>query len=262
VEVVTILALGRSVDQEAPLLAADLGLTAYETGVMLRAALPIIVLRTEDRNRSADVLAKLRARGHDAVAVDLAAVASSDNMFRPKTFRLDGSEIVGVGQGETQRLSYADIFAFVRATHAIQTEDTITTKDRTVSLSRAAATGGLMMTKTSERESKRVTSEREPVLYVFRSDATPWLLASQEMLYDGLGPDMRVSKAENFEVLLRRLRELAPNVPFDTRLLQVRAPSTIVSSGAKQMTSSSAGTLDVLAHVVTIALNRNTRPYR
>ena len=86
-EIVAIVALGRSVEQEAPFLAADLGLTVYETAMMLRAPAPMIVYRGEDRSRTLDVLAKLRARGHDAVACDAEQVVSSDDMFRPKTFR-------------------------------------------------------------------------------------------------------------------------------------------------------------------------------
>jgi hypothetical protein len=70
-DVIAVVGLARSVEEEAPVLATDLGLTAYEVGVMLRAPPPVIVARTEDRNRTLALLAKLRSRGHDAVACDL-----------------------------------------------------------------------------------------------------------------------------------------------------------------------------------------------
>jgi hypothetical protein len=262
VNVVALVALGRSVEQEIPALAADLGVTAYEAGMMLRAPPPVIVLRSEDRTRTANVLEKLRSRGHDAVACDLESVVSSEHMFRPKSFRLDGESFIGTDRGEERRLSLDGVFAFVRATHSTRNEDTVIEQHRKISLGRTALTGGMVRTRTVEMERKRVTQEREPVLYVFRHDAAPWLLASTQMRYDGLAEAMKLSKIENFEVLLRILRERAPSAPFDTRLLSIRANPTVVSASPKRLSTSSSSTLDVLAHIVAIAQGRAARPYR
>ena len=261
-DVVAIVALGRSVEEEAPKLAADLGLTAYETGMMLRAPMPVIVLRTDDRARTIDLLAKLRSRGHDAVACALDAVTSSDDMFRPKAFRFDAGDFIGIGHGEEHRLPLTAISALVRATHVTRTEDVIVDRQRKISIGRAALTGGLLATKTAEKESTRVTHEREPVLYVFRADAPPWLLTSTQLRYDGLAQDMKISKMENFEVLVRSLRELAPSAAFDMRLLSVRANTTVIAAGPKHLATSSSAALDVLAHIVAMSLARTARPYR
>ncbi len=257
-----IVALGRSVEEEAPRLAADLGLTAYEAGVMLRAPMPVIVLRTEDRTRTLDVLSKLRSRGHDAVACALDAVTSSDDMFRPKAFRFDGGDFIGIGQGEEQRLPLGAVTAFVRATHVTRTEDVVVERQRKVSLGRSALTGGLLATRTVEKEATRVTQDREPVLYVFRADAPPWLLASNQLRYDGLAHEMKISKLENFEVLIRALRERAASAAFDARLLAVRAGTTVVNAGPKHLAMSSSASLDILAHIVAMSLSRTPRPYR
>lgn len=262
-DVVAVVGLATSVDEEAPVLAADLGLTVYETAVMLRAPPPVIVLRTEERPRAIDVLGKLRARRHDAVALDLDLVVRSEAMFRPKTFRFAGGDFVGIGGGEEQRIPLADIFAMVRAIHMTHTEDVVTTTQRKVALASAALTGGLRTTKVTQTESKRIAEDREPVLYLFRGDGTPWLLRSTEMLYDGLAERMRVSKAENFEVLLQVLREQAPAATFDTRLLAHRSWATIpTSTTSKHTSSSSVASVDVMAHVVAAALGRAARPYR
>lgn len=261
-EVVALVALAGNAEQEAPRLAVDLGLTVYETQMLLRSALPVIVLRTEDRTRTSEVAGKLRARGHDVVTLDLAQITWNEEMFRPKTFRFEGDELLGEAHGEARRLPLADVFALLRAVHTTQSDETITTKVSSPSLGRAALTGGMMMTKTTQRETTRTQTEREPVLYVFRGTDIPWLLASQELRYDGLGAEMKVSKAENFEVLLRALRERMPMVPYDTRLLQVRPAAMVINAGAKNITQSSAHPLDILAHVLASALNRQTRPYR
>jgi hypothetical protein len=145
----------------------------------------------------------------------------------------------------------------------VRTEETTATQERKFSFGRAAATGGLLMTKTTKKESKRVSDEREAVLYVFRSDSAPWLLASTELRYDGLGEDMRRSQVENFEVLQKTLRELSPSALYDTRLLAVRgAASMAVTAGLKHVSESSSGTMDLLAHIVAMALGRGARPNR
>ncbi len=256
------LSLGRSVEEEAPRLAADLGLTVYETAVMLRAPPPVIVLRSDDRARTVDVLGKLRSRGHDAIACDLDAVVSSDDMFRPKAFRFDRGDLVGTGSGEERRLPLASIFALVRASHSLRVEDTIKKEERKLSMGRIALTGGLLRSKTETREERRVVLEREAVLYVFRVDAAPWLLAASYLRYDGLAAAMRPSKLENFEVLVRTLRELATSAVFDTRLLAVRPATNVVSAGPKHLSASSASTIDTFAHILATSLRKAVQPYR
>jgi hypothetical protein len=263
VDVVAMVGLARSVEEEAPALAADLGLTTYETAMMLRAPPPVIVLRSDDRARTLDVLGRIRSRGHIAVACDLEQVVSSEDMFRPKAFRFEHGDLVGVGNGEERRLALADVFALLRANHVTRTEDIVKSRERKLSLGRAALTGGVLMTRATEREQKRVIHEREAVLYVFGIDGVPWLLLSTYMRYDGLAQDMRPSKTENFEVLIRTLREQAPSAVFDTRLLSVRPPpNTLVTAGTTRLSASSSGTIDILAHVIVTSLGRAARPYR
>jgi hypothetical protein len=187
VDVVALVGLVGSVEDEAPRLAADLGLTPYEAAMLLRAPPPTILLRTEDRRRTLSLLGCLRGRGHDAVACDLAAVASSDAMFRPKSFRFEANDFVGLAGTEERRLPLDRVLAFVRATHATRSEDTVVKSATAISIGRAVATGGLMMKKKTTTESKVVSEEREPVLYVFAENAAPWLLASTELRFDGLG---------------------------------------------------------------------------
>ena len=262
-DVVAVLALGRSIDDEAPALAADLGLTIYETAVMLRAPMPVIVLRTDDRTRAHDLAARLRARRSDALALDLEDVVASDRMWTPKAFRFEAGDLLGNAAGEERRLSLAGVFAFVRANHMTQTEEVVLTRERKISLTGAVLTGGLPVTKVSENESRRFAQEREAVLYVFRGDGAPWLLRAMHLRYGGLAERMRVSQTENFEVLLATLRELAPNAAFDSRLVAARPwTSKVVVANTKQTTTTSAPTVDILAHVVAAELARKANPYR
>lgn len=261
-EIVAIVSLGRNVEQEAPLLAADLGLTVYETAMLLRGPKPVIVLRSDDRNRVAEILAKLRGRSHDVVALDLGQITWSEDMFRPKTFHFEGEELVAELGQDQRRLPLADIFAMVRALHTTESNEVTTTTTTSPSLGRAMVTGGIKVTKTTQRESSRTDTNREPVLYLFRGSETPWLLASQTLRYEGLGAQMEVAKATNFEVLVRLLRERMPMIPYDVRLLQARPVPTALNAGAKHLSVSTTRPLDILAHVLASSMNQQARPYR
>lgn len=261
-DVVALVGLSGSVEDESPKLAADLGITTYEAALLLRLPTPQVLLRTEERARTVDLLAKLRGRGHDALACDLAAVVSSAAMFKPRSFRFEGGAFVGLAGGNEQRVECADFLALVRATHVTTNEETIVDRERKVSIGRAALTGGLLTTKTTAKESKRVSTERETVLYLFSHRSTPWLLVASDLRYDGLSDARAFSTHENFDALCRRLREHAPAAVYDTRLVPARPSTTILSTSSKQTTTTSSSAIDVLAHLVAMAIHRTTRPYR
>jgi hypothetical protein len=256
---VALVGLATPVEQEAPALAVDLGLTAYEVGLLLRAAMPSILLRTDDRARATDLLGKLRGRGHDAVAFDGSAVVASEQMHHPRSFRLEGDALVSVGPLEEQRLPFADLLVIARAVHQTRTDSVTTTTEKKISIGRTALSGGLMTTKSVTKESSRSTEEREPVAYLFRrSGETPWLLASTRLRYDALGPRIRPSQHENFDVLLERLKELAPAATYDRRLTAVRSVAEkLRSEGKGDLRATSSSGVDVLAHVVAMAIARH-----
>ncbi|AKU96862.1 hypothetical protein AKJ09_03526 [Labilithrix luteola] len=251
--VVALVTLGRSADEEASSFASDLGITPYEAGLVLRGALPAIVLRTDVRERAIDLLGKLRARSHETVAFDASHVVASDAMAALRSFRFEADAFVNVaGSGAETRLPYADLFAIVRATHVTSSVTVEKRTERKLSIGRAALTGGLMPSRTSTKETKHTTEEREFVLYLFRNDGPPWIVRASKAHYEGLGPSRSASTPKNFQQLVKRLREAAPHAIFDERLLAIRG--TIDPSSASKM--------DLLAHVVALSLSQRQRAYR
>ncbi len=258
--VIALVELRGSVEVEMPSLAADLGITAYEAGLLLRGATPSLVLRTHERDRATALLAAMRARGHEVVAFDDVAVRSSVTMTCPRSFRLDPDAFVAVGP-EEEHLPWNDVLAIVRAVHQTRTGSTTTTKEKKTSLARAALSGGLVMSKTVAKETSRTTEDREPVAYLFRaSGEPPWLLAASRLRYDGLGMPLAPSQHENFELLLRAVQEHAPHADVDARLLASRsAAETARTTRAGEHSTSSASGVDVLAHVVAMAISKRPR---
>ena len=261
--VIALIALGTAVEAEAPLLAADLASTTYETALLLRTPTPVPLLRSADRARALDLLAKLRARGHDVVACDTSAVASTDAMTHVRSFRFDADAFAVTSVlGAADQVAWSDVVAFVRAIHRTRTEQVEKTAERKFSFGRAAMSGGLMMSKTVTGTKTSASEEREQVLYVFRQGSAPLFISQSRAKYDGLGPDLRPVQIENFTTLLRLLRERAPEAPYDERLLGPRPGIDRVRAGPSGTSaSSSSDGIDLLAHLIALALARS-RPYR
>ncbi len=265
-DIVALTALRSSVEEEAPRLAADLGSTPYETALLLRSPPPVPLLRTEDRSRALALLGKLRERGHEAVACEASAVVAADAMTHVRAFRLepDGLVVTPLRTAEPVRAAWADLVAFVRAMHRTRSEHVEKSAERKFSLGRAAMSGGVLMTKTVTSTTKHTSDEREQVLYVFRHGGAPFLLTQSRARYDGLGVDLRASQIENFAVLIRLLRERAPDAVYDERLLAPRPGLDRVRPGATagSISASSSDGIDLLAHLIALAGSRSAQPYR
>jgi hypothetical protein len=218
------------------------------------------------------VAVALRGRGHEVVAVDASAIASSAAMPLLRDFRLDPGALVAVGRTEDQEsaLPFDDLACILRAWHRQRVDaDTEVTK-RSFDATRAIVSGGLVMTKKTTHAVSSKTEAREEVLYLFRrSRQMPWLVRETRAKYGGLGDQATLapSQRENFVALAQRLRGLAPAAAYDERLLGVKKISEkiaiTVGGGTSTVAHSSDAGMDALAHLLALLLSRRAAsPYR
>lgn len=264
--VVAIVTFATPIEAEAPLLAGELGMGAYEATQLLRGGAPVVTLRTSDREAAAAHLEKLRRRGHDAVGFAAESVTSSAAMGDVKGFAIELEAIRFQLRGRPDEVvPFDELVCFVRAIHRTSERVTTTSKERAFDFKKLAISGGLMMTKTIEKESTMQTDEREPVAYLFRRTAPPLLLGASRAKYMGLGADVRPTQLENFERTLQLLRERAPFAPYDDRLVALRRighEKVSLPARGQEVTSSAQG-VDLLAHIVAMTLIRTGQnPYR
>jgi hypothetical protein len=266
VDIVALVSLATSVEAEASLLAPVLGSTVYETALLLRTPSPVPLLRTDDRTRALEVLGQMRARGHDVVACDAAAVISSEAMLHVRSFRIEPDGFVAIAaDGGEQRVAWSDVVALVRAIHRRRSEQIEKSEERSFSLGRAALSGGVLVSKTVTKSKVQSVEEREQVLYVFRHGGVPLLVNQSRTQYQGLGTELRPVQIENFTTLVRLLRERANAAPYDERLLGPRpglALDRVRVGAAGSHSSSSSDGIDLLAHIIALAVARAPRPYR
>ncbi len=259
--VVAIAELAGRLEDEATALGADLGATAYDARKLHASGLPAVVRTTGDKAQALDLLARLRARGHGAVACDSAAVVASGAMVAMRLFRL-GPAAATLDDRPGEALPYDDVLAIVAAAHRTRAQTETSVSEKKLSIARAVVTSGLSMTKTVKKESHAATDDRDNVLYLFRrSGAPPWLLREGGVGdWSGHGQPLAASRLENFRLTVGALRAMAPGATFDDRLVtrkvQERA-SLAVGAGSKSITSSSDASVDLLAHLLALWIARS-----
>jgi hypothetical protein len=259
-DVVALTRLATTEEVEAPQLAADLGIAVYEARQKLAVGLPAVVLMTPSGPRATELLGRLHARKHGALACDGQTVVAAGSMVPVREFRFEARELVLEG-GVT--VPYAEIVALVRAVHrtTVETKDAVReTKFRPIA---AIASGGVILTKTVKREVRTVSEDREQVLYVFRRGGVPCLLRERTAHFAGLEGLVKPTRPENFATTVRLLRERAPLVPFDARLVTVRkTPEPPTDAGAPRSFDPVNGGIDLLAHLLALSLPSVGGPFR
>lgn len=256
---VAIAELAGASDGDGSALAEDLGCTPYDARLLLAPGVPAVVRTTPDKAVALDLLARLRSRGYQAVACDLAAVVASGAMTSMRHFRL-GDDAILLDDAIDARLPYGDVLALVAAMHRRRTDTETTTRERRFSVSRALMTSGLAMSKTVTTGARTATDEREAVLYVFRrGGAPPWILRERGTVWSGHGRPLAPSESQNFRVAVAELRARAPGAAYDDRLVTRRAPERATLSGgpaSTSVTTSSEAGIDLLAHLVAMGVAR------
>ena len=246
--VVFVATLARPAIAEADALAATLGSSPYDTRLLLAAGPPSVVLITQDRNRAADVLAVLRARGHSAHVFDDENFVSSIGMTRFDDFVLEPEGVRRTSAAEF--LPFGDIYAIVRAVH----ETSAAIEER------ADASDGLIRNSQSIRMPMTRSVDREHVAYFFRrSGEKPWLLRERHTSYVGLGSERGPIAFANFGRLLERVRGQASMAVFDDRLVRRRVAERAGTEGQR----SSRDGMDMLAHLLAMTIaSQGGSPYR
>ncbi len=266
--IVAVTELRNPIEVEAARIAEDIGSTPYEVRIALTAGMPAVVLTTIDKELAQRVLSRIAERGNLVIGADDEYVVDSESMVTMKRFRMD-PDGYRTEEAPSELLPFGDVLAIVRATHRLSTASRTVTKERSFSAGRAILSGGLVMTKTTTRETKQATDAREHVVYLFRrSGERPWIMRQDEAKYHALGPQMQPTNALNFPLAVTKLRENSPTATFDTRLVSVkRIPERNVSLASTQtgvvVTSFTYG-VDLLAHLLAMHVKQQeaVAPYR
>jgi hypothetical protein len=261
--IVAVTRWGPGLDAQLPELAKILGLFPYDLRIRLNGPLPVVVLRTGDRDLAAQILTRLRAWGHGAVGCDEDKVLSSDAMHQPREFSFAGDLLVTEDPRHTRaEVASADVFALIHTMVVSDHRQTAEKSGKQFSAARAVLSGGLVMTRSTSSTAHVTESESEERVYLVRRDySEPMLLAQHQLHYQGLGAALGRSSHENFASLVEQLRRFSPTAFYSTQLRDTRrkpgfAGASTSKTGTTTTTTvsnSNASDTDLAAHLIVVA---------
>jgi len=235
--VVAVTRWGSPLQEELPELAARLGMVAYDLRLRLAGGLPAVFAQVEEMTEAAGHVEFLRARGHGAVACDVAVVPGGEDQIVPVDFEPTATALRGTDtRGHRFQLPYTEIVAMVHAACVTSAEHSVTTQEKKFALGRAVLSGGIVVRKKVDRVDKTVTQEQEQMIYMFcRSHPAPYVWKELTLRYQGLGDQHQLTTMQNFATLSKRLRTLAPHAFHDERLLthKRRADILVLAGSAR-----------------------------
>jgi len=233
------------------------GMTALEMRMALSATPPSVLFRTASRERAEQAARALEAGGVQALAVDLADVLPIERMVHVHRFTLDAAGLRADARGPT--LAYDDIAAIDRV--AAETSIVRRTREKELESVRGRATE-------VDVEHTRMERTVEQALFLFvGGEGVPWVLRAGEARYLALGPALRATTVENFQVTVALLRERAPRALYDERFALhplVRQAQMHVRDHESAAPDLGDAGVDVRLHLLARALLRRTGegPYR
>ncbi len=245
-------------EDAAAAVATATGMTLAEARMRLAPEPPALLARLPPDQ--ADALATALTRsGVSALAVEASVPTDSDRTLAAK-LGMTGTAVTftPVG-GDPLVVPWTEVLAILRGTRTSRLEVERTQKTRSLSVGVALATGGLRVTRQTEKTFRSSEESPEQVILVYARDGGAALISERQLDISCLGPGLHPSSAANMAEVARLLREKARGAFHDERLLRLgRRPLPFVlgsegraTSGATTVTrTDSRASLDVLAEVL------------
>lgn len=201
-------------------LAGALGITAYEARQRMIGGGPAVVASFADPLLARALVKKLNQCGIDTLVVDATAVRSGTGRFIVRRFALGAWSLrIETTDGQRAEIPCEEIDLILQLTSIVGTYETKTVTERKLNIGMTVLSGGIPITKKTNRREEVSTEEREKVMYLYAGRRPPFVFSQNSMSYEGLGSAMKLSRELNFSHLMNELRRLCPGAVYDDRLL-------------------------------------------
>lgn len=205
-------------------LASVLRKTVYEASSRVRApgGGPSVIASFAAPRAAHETAAVLTAAGFDTLLLDDGAIESDERRFLVRRFELGADAMIVESRG-ARRLEtrYADIDLLLRGVELTAHRPAPAVpagRSRKISLTRAALTGGLMLTKAVQPAQRRAIEQRQGFLHLYGRGLPPLVWRESELLYRSLGEVLHPSREANFAQVVNELRRRCPLAAYDERL--------------------------------------------
>ena len=209
----------KNLEAVSKLLAAEAGFAPAEARMRLAGEPPLLLVRWEDERAEA-LAASLRGTGEAAVSCPLPPPGDADRLVC-RTFRLaPGAVELSPRLGPPLVLPDGQLRLVLRGLRVQRESKVRVEKERKFDLGKAIMTQGLMLTSEKKREVQTEVEEAEGFVFLY-SDAGGTALYEAEVAFTSLGAQVRPSRHENLDLVVRLLRERSPAALYDDRLIRL-----------------------------------------
>ena len=200
--------------------AEAVGLTLAEAWPRAGGPWPRVVASAGDAGLAASLAEALRAQGFSPLVLAAEDIGTAEQRLCVRSFAFGDDEVrLAMRNGKVWDLPYTKVRVLLRGTRHVQQVHTETTKQRKLSLGRAAFTGGLVATRKVATKTRTVRDKAEGFLLLYPFEGPTVALWETELTYMGLGRAMEPTRTGNFAKVVAALRTLAPQALYNDRLL-------------------------------------------
>jgi hypothetical protein len=216
-------------------LAAVLHKTVYEASSRVRApgGGPSVIASFAEPRAAQEAADALRARGFDTLLLGSSEIEADERRFLVRRFELGPEAMTVESRGARLEARYAEVDLLLRgvAITARRPGAAAGRATRKISLTRAALTGGLIMTKPVHAAPPAAVEEREGFLHLYGPGLPPLVWRESGVLYRPLqGASLRPSRQANFADLVGELRRRCTGAVYDERLASRSGQAQLLGS--------------------------------
>ncbi len=235
---------------QARVLAAEAtGLALADLNRRLAGILPRVLLGGLGADAASAKVEALTALGFGLLTCDPSTVPGDRDRVLVKRVEFEhGNFIASDALGQAHLCSPSSIELLQRGTRSSTSSEKVTTIERSLDLGRAVLSGGLLLTKKTEKTAVQTTRLDEAFLLLQRGAAGPDLMLYERRIdYRALGSEMQPASRGNFELVWAKLKAMA-GTRVDDRVSRTGFVSGLMATAADP--------LDLALHLV--ALDRRT----
>jgi hypothetical protein len=256
------------VEAAAAALGKALGLSLAEARIRLAPEPPAVLARLASEPAAA-LVASLRQVGLAVLAVDMAAAFEGQRVVASTAVLGPAGGTFQARTGAPVELPWGDVITILRGSSTVRSETESTQKSSKFSLATAIVTQGLKTSRTEEKTVRTQQEDTEQAILLHGRGGQRVVLRERELDFSCLGAAMQPTRMANMVALARVLKERAPSAFYDERLLRLgRRPLPMFvggekrehSAGVSQTRQDTAGGMEVLAEILTRAVEEKLLP--
>jgi hypothetical protein len=219
-----VLAPPKALDPELVKRVASLvGKEIFDTRLLLIGEIPRIIAHFPDAD-TADLIAQgMREAGLEAFVCKDSELRSRSAGFAAHTIQFGDKEVIFRDKrGGEAKVEAGDVFLIIRGRmRSYKQEETSTTKMK-LNVAATVLTGGIpVMKRVIQKTTKGLLQTDDFVRVYDRRSSNPRIEMFQNRVdYGFLGTELSPSTAENFKIVVKKLREWSPQAIFDERLIK------------------------------------------